>query len=100
MSYLFGDSSPSPLETDFMSVLGDALDFCVHVLLADDRITQARAEMAGHERATAAEIERLEALGVIVKRAAAQVPKAEASSRLARCADSISTEVDRLVQGE
>ena len=30
MSYLYGDSTPSPLEVNFVDFLGDCLDFCAH----------------------------------------------------------------------
>ena len=35
MSYLYGDSSPSPLESNFIDFLRMAMDFCVHVVLSD-----------------------------------------------------------------
>ena len=32
MSYLFGDSTPSPLEINFVDFLGDCLDFSAQLL--------------------------------------------------------------------
>src|SRR5215472_2028590 len=100
MTYLFGDSSPSNLESNFLAFLGDALDFCVHVLLADERIKRGRDETAERVRAAAEEVKQLEALAVTVKRAAEPVGKAQASSALAHCSEAIVAEVDRLLRAE
>jgi len=38
MNYLFGDSTPSELTSNFLEFFRDALDFSVHALQADERI--------------------------------------------------------------
>ncbi len=42
MKYLYGDSTPSPLQSNFLAYLRDALEFCVHLLLAQERINALR----------------------------------------------------------
>ena len=37
MPYLYGDSTPSTLEINYIDFLRDALDFAAQVLLADER---------------------------------------------------------------
>ncbi len=44
MKYLYGDSTPSPLQSNFLAFLRDAMEFCVHVLLAQKRIEGLRDE--------------------------------------------------------
>lgn len=62
MNYLFGDSTPSELTSNFLEFLRDALDFSVHAVVADERIH------AGEDRSMAlradadVETERLEKL--------------------------------------
>jgi hypothetical protein len=48
--YLYGDCTDSKLETNFLGVLPDALDFCVWALLADERVESARAAYLASER--------------------------------------------------
>jgi len=61
--YLYGDSTSSPLELNYIKLLRDALGFSVDVLLARQRIRDW--EESGRERELAAEgeIQRIEALG-------------------------------------
>ena len=56
MSYLYGDSTPSTLEVNYIEFLRDAVDCCVQVLLADQRIAEGKARTRALEQATAAEI--------------------------------------------
>src|SRR5215472_12652009 len=67
MSYLYGDSSASPLKSNFLAFLEDALDFCVSVLLADEQIEFCRTDMADAERESAAEFSHLSAQNAAVK---------------------------------
>ena len=59
MNYLFGDSTPSELTSNFLEFFRDALDFSVYALQSDERILEGkkRAEEL-HEKADV-EIERL-----------------------------------------
>src|SRR5258708_10887073 len=94
MDYLYGDSSPSTLQSDFLGFLGDTLDFSVQLLLADERMKRGRANIAERRRAADAEVGRLEALVTIVSGAVGQAPRGKAESATARCAETILTEVD------
>src|SRR5215472_13634385 len=100
MTYLFGDSSPSNLESNFLAFLGDGLDFCVHVLLADERIKRGREETGERERAAAAEVKQLESLAVTVKRTAELTAKGAVTSSVERYAQAIVGEVDKLLRTE
>lgn len=100
MSYLYGDSTPSELQINFIEFLRDAVDFCVQVLLADQRLVQARARTRTLEQTTAAEIERLESLTVLVGKAVGGVLAGEVDSATARCAAAIVRAADDLVRGE
>jgi hypothetical protein len=44
VTYLYGDQTPSPLQTNFLAWLGDALEFCIHLVLAEQRIESLRAD--------------------------------------------------------
>lgn len=44
MTYLYGDQTPSPLQTNFLAWLGDAMECCIHLVLAEQRIEALRAE--------------------------------------------------------
>ena len=44
MTYLYGDQTPSPLQTNFLAWLGDAMEFCIHLVLAEQRLESLRAE--------------------------------------------------------
>jgi len=60
--YLYGDSTPSPLQSNFLAFLRDAIGFCVHLLQAQERITGLRAD--GRALDTAAEAERARIAGL------------------------------------
>jgi hypothetical protein len=89
MSYLYGDSSPSELQTNFIDFLRDALGYSVQVLEADQRIRDGEAQAVELQRAADAEVARLEALGATVSRAVDGAQLGEAESATARCAEGI-----------
>src|SRR4029078_11523387 len=86
MSYLYGDSTPSALETNYIEFLRDAVDFCVQVLLADQRGAEARARTAALDRSSAAEIDRLQQLTATVATAMAGLPPGAPESSAPGCA--------------
>jgi len=100
MSYLYGDSSPSTLESNFIDFLRLALDFSVHVVLSDQRILAGRERRALRERATAVEIERLEALGETVQRVVGTSSDGGAESPTTRCAAVIARAAAEAVRAE
>ncbi|MCC6994453.1 MAG: hypothetical protein IT370_07480 [Deltaproteobacteria bacterium] len=100
MSYLYGDSSPSDLESNFIDFLRLALDFSVHVVLSDQRILAGRERRAVRERATAVEVERLEALGETVQRVVGTSSDGGAESPTTRCAAVIARAAAEAVRAE
>jgi len=54
MTYLYGDSTSSNLEVNYIEFLRDSVEFCVQILLSDQRVVQGRAQTRSLEHATAA----------------------------------------------
>ena len=98
MSYLYGDSTPSTLEGNYIEFLRDAVEFCVQVLLSDQRTVQAKAQTRTLEHATAAEVERLQKLGPLVTKAFEGASLGAAESPTARCAAAISKAANDLMR--
>jgi hypothetical protein len=69
MEYLYGDSTPFPLKANFLEFLRDAIDFCVLVLAADDRIREVKARGRAASDAAAVEKRRLEKFAAAMSRA-------------------------------
>ena len=100
MSYLYGDSTPSDLEGNYIEFLRDAVEFCVQVLLADQRIVIGKAQTRTLEHATVAEVERLQKLAPLVTKAFEGTSLGAAESPTARCAAAISKSASDLVRAE
>jgi hypothetical protein len=100
MSYLYGDSTPSPLEFNFIEFLRDALDFSVQVLQATERMQKNTERSRELSRAADAEVERLEKLGGVVSLAVEGVPQGAADGPTSRCAISIMKSTTELVRTE
>ena len=62
MSYLFGDSTPSPFEINFIDFLRLALGFSVHVLGVEERVVTERARRGQLEQDADSDRHRLELL--------------------------------------
>jgi hypothetical protein len=86
MEFLYGDSTPSPLTSNFLEFLRDAIDFGVFALHVDDEIALIRERTQATSLAADAEIARLDTLGDAVTEALGAAPKGEAESETARCA--------------
>jgi hypothetical protein len=99
MSYLYGDSTPSTLEINFIDFLRDAVDFCVQVLAADERIADGKTRARTLESASAAEIAKLERIGALIPKALEGAPAGEADSAPARCVAAIVRAAEELVRG-
>src|SRR6185503_2341172 len=97
---LYGDSTPSNLEGNYIEFLRDAVEFCVQVLLSDQRIAQGKAQTRSLEHATVAEVERLQKLGPLVTKAFEGTPMGAGDSPTARCAAAISKSASDLVRAE
>jgi hypothetical protein len=66
MSYLYGDSTPSPLEVNFVDFLGDCLDFCAQLLASTESMRRETANGDALRRASQADAQRLERLASAV----------------------------------
>jgi hypothetical protein len=101
MPYLYGDSTPSTLEINYIDFLRDALDFAAHVLLADERQRVGSARADELRRAAEIEVARLEAFGDTVSRAvvAAMSAPAAAESAVTACAQSVMRSSAEVVGG-
>jgi len=100
MSYLYGDSTPSKLEVNYIEFLRDAVEFCVQVLLADQRVAQGRTHTRTLEHSTVAEVERLQKLAPLVAKAFEGTSLGAADSATARCAAAIAHSASDLVRVE
>jgi hypothetical protein len=89
MSYLYGDSTPSKLEVNYIEFLRDAVGCCVQVLLADQRIAEGAARTRALDAATAAEIARLQKVGALVPKALEGTLVGDPASATARCVAAI-----------
>jgi hypothetical protein len=86
MEFLYGDSTPSPLTSNFLEFLRDAIDFGVFALRIDDEISAIGERSLLTSRAADEEIERLETLGRAVATSIDQAPKGAVESETSRCA--------------
>jgi hypothetical protein len=100
MSYLYGDSTPSKLEGNYIEFLRDAVEFCVQLLLSDQRVVQGKAQTRSLEHATVAEVERLQKLAPLVTKAFEGTPLGATDSPTARTAGAISKAAHELVRAE
>jgi hypothetical protein len=100
MTYLYGDSTPSTLDVNFIEFLRDAVEFCVQVLLADQSIVAGQARTRSLDHVTADEIERLEKVGELAAQAFDDVPWGEENSAASRCVAAIVRSAGELVRTE
>ncbi len=97
MRYLYGNSTPSPLKSNFLAYVRDAMEFCVHLLLAQERITRLRNELQATEEHAASERRRIDGLRTLVVEAAdsAETDGAESVSR--RAVDRVKAAADQTI---
>jgi hypothetical protein len=98
--YFYGDSTPSPLETDFIAFFRDAFDFAVAVLLCDARVTEAMQRVSKLSDATESEIARAEAFVAEASRTLDRADVGDRDSLAARCAARIRSGAKELVRAE
>lgn len=89
MNYLYGDSTPSRLTSNFLEFLRDAIDFAVLVLEADERIKAGKARIKKLNDDSKAEASRLDAFVKNVTKAIAETDKGPPTSATAQCAGRI-----------
>ena len=99
-SFLYGDSAPSSLQTDFLAFLGDALEVSAQVLGFDDVVTRGREDVERLPSEVAAETERLEWLVGTVKEAMARAPTMGLASPTARVAAAAARHLESAVAAE
>ncbi len=97
MSYLYGDSTPSRLESNFIQFLGDALDVSVHLLLAGERMKKHSERIAALRAEAEGEIRSLEQLGEAIKNVVG-TPKGDPAAATAMCAAAIGEQAAELVR--
>ena len=88
MAYLYGDSTESPLETNYIEFLRDALDFSVAILVSDFRVQALQESCEDHKRSAEAELQQLRQLSEKVTQLMAE-PFGPAQSPAQRCAATI-----------
>lgn len=86
MSYLYGDSTPTDLKSNFLEFLRDAIDFAVFVLEADASIKRGKERIQRNTEAMEAEIGRLEHFIGHVSRSIREAEKGAVDSATAACA--------------
>lgn len=98
MRYLYGDSSESTLEINYLAFLRDAIDFGVAVLQADHGLAVARERRTNRDRAAEETARSLEQFG----RVALDVvePYAVGEQPLNRCAASVVAAINEAVRRE
>jgi hypothetical protein len=90
MEFLYGDSTSSPLATDFVDLLRKTIDCCVAVLLAEQRIAGGAARRQLLEARTEKDAARLHELEATVTRAIGlAIEGASPDTPVARCSDVI-----------
>jgi hypothetical protein len=98
--FLYGDATPSPLKSDFIAFLRDAVDYAAEVLRADARTEAAARDVERLAEQTEREIAAAEELATDVARAL-EGPSLRAPASLAsRCAARLQREARDLVRAE
>jgi hypothetical protein len=100
MSYLYGDSTPSTLQINFIDFLRDVIDCSVQILNLDRRIREGGEELQKQRKAAEMEVVRLEALGEVVSRAVDGADVGGESSPTVNCAEAIVRSSADLVHAE
>jgi len=88
LAYLYGDSTESPLEFNYIEFLRDALEFSVEVLVSDHRVQSLQESCDEHKRSAEAELQQLRALNERVSKLMAE-PFGAPQSAAQRCAAQI-----------
>src|SRR4051812_25334069 len=89
MPYLFGDSSPSDLQIDYIDFLRDAIEFSVQVLGADERMRAGSERALEVRRQGDSEAARLEGLGTAQAKAIEAFDVGDPDSATAQCAHAL-----------
>jgi hypothetical protein len=100
MTYLYGDATPSALETNFIQFLCDAMDVSVSLLLSGERMARCSERSSQLRDAAAREMRLIEALETSVARALREVPRRDAASPVSFCAATIAEQTKEIVRAQ
>lgn len=100
MKYLYGDSSPSPLEFNFIQCLRETVDFAVQVLQAEQRMQGESGRAAERRRAGDVELAKVEGLASVVQKALEESARPSSDSPSGRCAAAITKAAADLCKAE
>jgi len=100
MKYLYGDSSPSPLDYNFIQCLRDTVEFGVQVLQAEQRMQAEAGRAADRRRAADAELAKVDGLAGLVQRSLEEAARSSPESPSGRCATAIMKAATDLTRGE
>jgi hypothetical protein len=89
MRYLFGDSTDSSLEFNYLAFLRDALDACVTILQSDAGLVAGRERKQARERAASEAIHAVEAFGKAAHQLAEPIAHGSPDSPVGRAATSV-----------
>jgi hypothetical protein len=98
--YLYGDSTPAPLKTDFIAYLRDMVDFAVQVLLWEGRAVEAARSAAMLQEATERGIVSVESMAADVAGVLDLSERAGLDPFVAHCATKIRSAAWDAVRGE
>jgi hypothetical protein len=97
VGFLYGDSTPAPLELDYLDYLRRMLGLAVEVLLVEDQladIARKRGALAGRTTELAG---RLEGLRLTMRQAVGELARSPVDDPVTRCANNIEGAVDEVV---
>lgn len=100
MSYLYGDSTPAPIDTNYLELLRNVLRYSVDILLATDRMQTWKSGIADRERAAANHIDSLRSLGQSIERVLDIPAPGGEESPTGRCAATIAMSARDTVMAE
>jgi hypothetical protein len=100
VQYLYGDSTPSPLTTDYIALLHNIFDFSVEVLLHENRVSTTMQKVASLSDSTDAEVFRAEQIVADIFQALESYRDGDGDSIAGHCAVRILRGVQDLVRSE
>jgi hypothetical protein len=97
MRFLYGDSTESPIEIDYLSFVRGGVDFAAQVLDLSDQLAELLERRQHVETISAREVTGLEALGETVKVTLAAESKGSSAHSISACAEAIADAGQRVV---
>ncbi|HVE41278.1 MAG TPA: tetratricopeptide repeat protein [Planctomycetota bacterium] len=100
MKYLYGDSTPSPLDVNFIQCLRETVDFAVQILQTEQQMQVELGRAAERRRAADAELAKVEGLPALVQRALEHAARSAPESPSGRAASAVIKSALELSRGE